>query len=81
MQSSEIYARLTPIFHDLFDAPELKLSPTLTARDVDGWDSLNHIRLVLSVQKAFAVKFSASEINKLSNVGEFVQLIEAKTRS
>jgi acyl carrier protein len=81
MQSPETYAKLTQIFHDLFDDPELILSPTLTAKDVDGWDSLNHVRLVLSVQKAFSIKFSASEISRLSNVGEFVQLIEAKVRS
>ena len=50
MQSPEIYARLARIFHELFDDPELILSPTRTAEDVDGWDSLNHMRLVLSVQ-------------------------------
>ena len=81
MQSPEIYERLTQIFHDLFDDPELILRPALTAEDVDGWDSLNHVRLVLSVQKAFGIRFSASEISKLSNVGEFVQLIEAKVGS
>jgi acyl carrier protein len=78
MQLPEIYTKLTPIFHDLFDDPGIVLTPTLTAKDVDGWDSLNHIRLVLSVQKAFGVKFSASEINKLSNVGEFAELIANK---
>jgi acyl carrier protein len=81
MQSPEIYARLTQIFHDVFDDPELILRPTLTAKDVDGWDSLNHVRLVLSVQKAFGIKFSALEISRLSNVGEFVQVIEVKVRS
>ena len=80
MQSPEIYARLTQLFHDLFDDPELILSPTLTAKDVGGWDSLNHVRLVLSVQKAFGVRFSAFEISKLGNVGELVQLIEVKIR-
>jgi acyl carrier protein len=80
MESSEIYLRLTPIFHDLFDDPELILTPTLTAKDVDGWDSLNHIRLVLSVQKAFGVKFSALEISKLSNVEDLVRLVEAKIK-
>jgi len=78
MQTPEIYAKLTPIFHELFDDLELVLKPSLTAKDVDGWDSLNHIRLVLEVQKAFGVKFSAFEISKLKDVGEFVQLIEAK---
>jgi acyl carrier protein len=78
MQSQEVYARLTRIFHDLFDDPEIILIPALTSEDVDGWDSLNHVRLILSVQKAFGVKFSAAEISKLSNVGELVQLIETK---
>jgi acyl carrier protein len=78
MAPDEIYRKLTPIFQDLFDDPELVASPTLTADDVDGWDSLNHVRLVLAVQKAFGVKFSALEIGKLTNVGEFFELIQAK---
>jgi acyl carrier protein len=78
MQSPEIYAKLTPIFRDLFDVPELVLSPQLTAEDVEGWDSLNHIRLILSVQKSFGLKFSALETGQLKNVGELVQLIAAK---
>ena len=80
MQSSDIYARLTRIFHDLFDDPKLVLSPTLTAKDIEGWDSLNHVRLVLSVQKAFGVRFSAAEIGRLANVGELVQLIATKAQ-
>ena len=54
------------------------LRPDLSAADVDGWDSLSHIRLVLAVSKAFGVKFSASEIGNLKNVGEFADLIEKK---
>jgi len=78
MPAPEIYEKLTPIFHELFDDPDLVLGPALNAKDVDGWDSLNHIRLVLQVQQAFGVKFSALEVSRLKNVGEFVQLIEAK---
>jgi len=78
MARDEIYRKLTHIFQDLFDNPELVLSPALTANDVDGWDSLNLVRLVVAVQKAFGVKFSALEIGNLANVGEFVELIEAK---
>jgi acyl carrier protein len=78
MARDEIYRKLTHIFQDLFDDPDLVLSPALTANDVDGWDSLNHVRLVLAIQKAFGVKFSALEIGKLENVGEFVELIQAK---
>jgi acyl carrier protein len=78
MAQDEIYRKLTHIFQDLFDDPELVLSPALTANDVDGWDSLNHVRLVVAVQKAFGVKFSALEIGKLENVAELVELIQAK---
>ena len=78
MNSTEIYEKLTAIFRDVFDENDLSLKPETTADDVDGWDSLTHIRLVLAVSKAFGVKFSASEIGNLNNVGEFVALIEKK---
>jgi acyl carrier protein len=78
MKSAEIYEKLTAIFRDVFDENDLSLTENTTADDVDGWDSLTHIRLVLAVSKAFGVKFSASEIGNLKNVGEFVTLIEKK---
>ena len=56
----------------------LEASPQLMADDVDGWDSLNHIRLMLAVQKRFGVKFSAAEVGKLGNVGDLVALVRAK---
>jgi acyl carrier protein len=77
MQSSEIYQQLGGIFADVFDE-EIALKPELTADDVDGWDSLTHIRLIISVEKAFKIKFSTSEVGKLKNVGEFVDLIASK---
>jgi acyl carrier protein len=78
MQQTEIYQKLTTIFRDVFDEDDLSLTPATTADDVDGWDSLTHIRLVLAVSRAFGVKFSASEIGNLKNVGEFAVLIEKK---
>jgi acyl carrier protein len=77
MQSSEIYQQLGGIFADVFDE-EIALKPELTADDVDGWDSLTHIRLIISVEKAFKIKFSTAEVGKLKNVGEFVDLIASK---
>jgi len=79
METSEIYEKLTAVMHDVFDDDALVLSPGLTAAEVDGWDSLTHIRLMLSIEKAFAVRFSASEVGKLKNVGELANLIAAKT--
>lgn len=79
MDEQAIYDRLTKIFEDVFDEDSIVITPNLTAKDVDGWDSLTHIRLMLTVEKAFNVKFSASEIGKLENVGDLVKLIKART--
>ena len=78
MNQEEIYRRLTPIFREIFDDESIEATPELTARDVDGWDSLNHIRVILTVEKAFKVKFSTSEVGHLENVGDFVALIRAR---
>ena len=79
MQQTEIYDKLTNIFRDTFDDPDLVIGPQLTADDVDGWDSLYHIRLMLSVQEAFRIKFSALEIGQLKNVGDLANLIELRS--
>jgi len=78
VETNELYHKLTSVFHDVFENEDLVVAPGLSARDVDGWDSLNHLRLVLSVQKAFGVKFSAHEIAQLKNVGDLASLIQAK---
>jgi acyl carrier protein len=78
MDEAQILARLAEIFEDVFDEDSIKVTPHLSAKDVDGWDSLTHIRLILTVQKAFKVKFSASEIGQLQNVGDLVKLIQAR---
>ncbi len=77
MDEQQIYPRLTEIFSDVFDE-DIQVSPELSAKDVDGWDSLSHIRLILTIEKAFKIKFSTSEIGKLENVGQLVALIKAR---
>jgi acyl carrier protein len=79
MDEPQIFARLTKIFEDVFDEDSIKLTPELSAKDVDGWDSLTHIRLILTIEKAFKIKFSTSEIGKLSNVGDLVALIRLRS--
>lgn len=78
MDEPQIYQRLTEIFQDVFDEDSIEVTPKLSADDVDGWDSLTHIRLILSIEKVFKVKFSTSEIGKLENVGNLVALIQGK---
>lgn len=79
METPAIYDKLTDILQDVFDDEDLKARPELTAADVDGWDSLSHIRLMLTVERAFGIKFTAAEIGKLENVGQLVEVIKAKT--
>ena len=79
MSKEDIYQVATPIFRDVFDNDRLEIHEGTTAADVEGWDSLNNIRLMLSIQKKFAIKFSAAEIGRLKNVGELIKLIQTKT--
>ena len=78
MDEPQIYARLAGIFEDVFDEDSIEITPELSAKDVDGWDSLMHVRLLLTVEKAFKIKFTTSEIGKLKNVGDLVALIQAR---
>ena len=78
MQESEIYQKLTPIFHQVFNNNRISLTPELSADDVDGWDSLRNIRLILSVEKAFHVKFTASDVDRLECVGDLVYLVKSR---
>ncbi len=77
MDDAEIYARLTPIFRDVFDDDEIELRPELTANDVPEWDSMSHIRLVLTIERRFNRTFPASRVSQLKNVGDLVSLIRA----
>jgi acyl carrier protein len=78
MDDAQIYARLARVFDEVFDDDTIEVTPQLTAKDVDGWDSLAHIRLLLSVEKAFKIKFSTSEIGNLGNVSDLVALIRGR---
>ena len=78
MNSETIFTKLTGIFHDVFDDESIVVTAQLTAADVGEWDSLSHIRLVLAVEKKFGLKFSAAEVGRLKNVGEFVTMIQSK---
>ncbi len=78
LNQEAVYEKLTEIFHDLFDDDSIVVTPELTARDVEGWDSLAHIRLIITIEKAFKVKFSTTEIAKLEKVGDLAALIQSR---
>lgn len=78
MTEAEIYDRMTGIFRDVFDEDELLLTPQMTAGDVEDWDSLSHIRLILSLEQEFGVRFSTVELGTLKTVGDLARLIGTK---
>jgi len=75
----DIYQRLTPIFHEVFEDDAIVLTPELMASDVPDWDSLSHIRLILAVEKAFHITFSAARIANMKTVGDLAELIRDRT--
>ncbi len=74
---------LESVFRRLFDDDELILTDDMSAEDVDGWDSMAHINLIIAVEKRFNVKFAASEIAELGKrgqtVGSMIRMLETKT--
>jgi acyl carrier protein len=66
---------LTRIFRDVFDDDEMVISEGTTALDVEGWDSLANIRIMVSVEKAFGIRFTAAEISNLKDVGALAELV------
>ncbi len=78
MNSTEIIAELQPIFADILDLPDLRLTAETTAPDVEGWDSLAHINLVGAIEKHYKLKFALGELQDLNNVGDMANLIIRK---
>ena len=78
---SNIFDKLIPIFRNVFDDDELIINETTKAEDIDEWDSLAHIRLIISIEKVFELRFTTDEISNLANVGDTVKLIMKKQTS
>lgn len=78
MTADDIYARLGGVFDDVFEY-DGSLGPGITSDDVEEWDSIGHIRLVLACEQEFGVSFKPGEVMGLKNLGEMVDLIVAKS--
>jgi len=79
MQQTEIYEKLTEVMRDVFDDEALVATPGMTANDVKEWDSVNHVSFIIAIEEEFGIKFKTSEVEKMKNVGQMVEQIEAKT--
>jgi acyl carrier protein len=78
MDSSQVMSRLTGVFQRVFDDDTLSLARGTTAQDVEGWDSLMHINLIVAIEHEFKIRFTTREIAGLRDVGELIDLITHK---
>jgi acyl carrier protein len=76
----EVIKRLLPIMEDTFDEDKVVYADSLSADDIEEWDSLSHIRFMIAVEKEFGVRFSTSEIEGLKNAGELVDTLLGKSK-
>lgn len=74
----EIIEELQEIFREIFDEDELVISRDTTAEDIEDWDSLTHMQLIVEIEKKYGIKFTTAEIKKTANVGEFIDIIKEK---
>ena len=75
MSRDEIFDEVRKIFYTIFDDDELEIVDETNADDIEDWDSLEHIQLIVGMEKAFSVKFDIKTVNSLENVGQMVDLI------
>lgn len=81
MSENEVLLKLTEIFRDLFELPDLVLNTGMSAEDIDEWDSVNHVMLVVEVERQFKIKFNTAEVEEMKNVGDLVKLIIGKAKA
>lgn len=78
MSQEEIYQRLNKVFQDVFDDETITIKAETTANDIEDWDSLEHINLMVAVEKEFGFKFNMNEVTSMKNVGEMVSIIQER---
>ena len=75
MNTQEI---LNGIFRQVFDDDTIQISPEMTANDIDGWDSLSHVNLIVAVESKFNIRFNQKELLTFKNIGDLLRSIESK---
>jgi len=69
---------LTSIFHKVFDDDSIELTRTTTAKDVEGWDSMMYINVIVNVERSLGIKFTSTEVAGLKNVGDMVDIVDKR---
>ena len=77
----DIIDRLTTIFRRVFEDASIQVTPEMTANDVEKWDSLSHLAMIMAVEKEFGIRFKLKELVSMKNVADLVNGIASKTPS
>lgn len=80
MTREQVYKELNGIFQDVFDDDSITVNDETTADDIEDWDSLENINLVVAVEEQFGIKFTMGEVNGMKNVGEMVDIIVERAK-
>ncbi len=78
MNSEILLQELNLIFRDVLDQDSISLTLATTALDIEEWDSISHIQIIVAIEKRFKIKFTAAEIQSFKNVGDIIQAIQSK---
>lgn len=80
MRREEVEQKLQEVFRDVFDDERIVLREDMTAKDINRWDSLNHINLIISAERKFGISMTTKDALGLKNVGEFITLLQSKLK-
>jgi len=78
MNRKELFEKIQGIFRDIFDDDELKIEESTNSSNIDDWDSINHINLVVAIESELNIKFNLDELSTLKDVGAMIDLILIK---
>ncbi len=78
VKKEEVYYIVQDVFRDIFDDENLVIQNSTNSSDIEGWDSLRHLNLVVAIEKAFKIKFNFAELAKLKDVGCLIEMIVNK---
>lgn len=80
MSREQVRVKLTEVFQDVFDDDSIELTDATSAKDIEDWDSLEHINLIAAVEKAFRMRFTMREVSGMKNVGEMLDILMERAK-
>lgn len=78
MSTSDLWTELTEVFREVFDDDDITIGKETTAEDIEDWDSVTHVQLIVAIEERFTIRFKTGELTGLKNVGALAEVIAAR---